>query len=809
MKTLLTLLLLFLISGLFFNESYSQIYWSKTASFAGNSSSYVSVPNSATLNITGSFSIEMWVNPSSLSGASKGLISKGSALGTSLKYALRLNNSGRISILTNGASRLTSRASTPLTINKWTHIAGTYNSSTGAFSIFINGLPDTTAIVAGAVPLTNTDSLFIGISGASTPFSGQLDEVRLWNRLLNATEVNQYMRTSLGASSGIYSGLIMSIAFQGENVRADSFKDMSGNGNDAFNRNSLLTSPFSNMAGGSFFKPLHTISQNESIELDGAEDYLAGKDTSSLDLDTAITLECWIYPRSNSGCRLISKGNNYGLIYSGNAFNGMINSNVFTSDTQIPLNQWSYLIFTYRSNGVYQFYLNGVLVKSSSVAPAAINVTSDSLYIGGGLGSIGDLNGYLDEVRITNKAKTQEEIFVINYASLENERDPNLIQRNINYSFDGNTLDNIGDGGPRLILRNNSRFSHPGQIANQPVSPLNQDEGLYFTRAYYIKTSNKRIPSSGTTGTVSDSLNVNMNAQISDINLFVSVNHTESSDLDIVLIAPNGDSVTVFANKSSNSQDDNIITVFDDNADSSLIDGRYSSFYAKIKPENLMNSAFNGDDSKGFWKIRIRDEVSSNSGFLYGWGIQINEADIRAKNLNLSLLIQGFYDSTSNIMTPDTLTARIVGISVDQSSKAVVDKDGNCYFSYFPNGLLSNGKNFLLQITHRNSIETWAAQNFQFTLAEANIDFMNLNDMVLGQNAIQVDNSPVRFAIYGGDINQNESVDLTDVIFVFNSAADFVTGYEQSDVTGDNIVDLADIVLVFNNSNNFVHAFVP
>ncbi len=807
MKTLF--ILLFLATGIFLNETYSQVYWSRTASFAGNSSSYVSVPNSSTINITGSFSIEMWVNPASLSGASKGLIAKGGALGTSLRYAIRLNTNGRISLLTNGASRLTSRVSTPLAVNQWTHIAGTHNSSTGAFSIYINGLLDTTAVVAGAVPLTNTDSLFIGISGGSTPFNGQLDEVRLWNRLLTPTEVNQYMRTTLGTSSGIYTGLVMSIAFQGEHTNVNELKDMSGNGNDAFNRNALITSPFGSLAKGPFYRPLQTISQNECLELDGNEDYLSAKDTSTLNLDTAITLECWVYPRSTTPCRLISKGTNYALVYSNTNFNALINNVVFFSDVTLTLNQWSYLAFTYRSNGEYKFYLNGLLVKSSSVAPAAINITADSFFVGGGPAGIGDLNGFLDEVRITNKAKTQEEIFVANYASFDFENDPNFIQKNINYSFDGNTLDNIGDGGPRLILRNNARFSHPGQISNQPVSPINQDDERMFTKGFYVKTSNKRIPSSGTTGSITDSLNINLNASISDINFFVALNHTESSDLDILLIAPNGDSVNVFGNKSTNSQDDNVITVFDDDADSALIDGRYASFYCKLKPENGMNSSFSGVNSKGFWKIKVRDEVSSNTGFLYSWGIQVNESQIRAKNLNLKALIQGFYDSTSNVMTTDTLSANIIGTSIDVTDKAVIDKDGNCYFSFNPNGLLTNERPFLLRVTHRNSIETWNDQSFRFTNAEANIDFMNLEDMVLAENVILVDNSPLRYAIYGGDIDQNDVVDLNDVLTVFNSAADFVTGYNQSDVTGDNTVDLADVVLVFNNSNNFVRAFVP
>jgi subtilisin-like proprotein convertase family protein len=803
------IVLLIVLSIVVTNESRSQIYWSAVGTFAGNSTSYVSVPNSSTINIAGSFSIEAWINPSTFAGASKGIISKGGALGTSLNYAIRLNTSGRISVITNGASRLTSRVSSPVTLNNWAHISATYNSSSGVFNIYINGLLDTTAVVAGSSPNSNTDSLFIGISGASTPYTGKIDEVRLWNRTLSATEVSQYMRTSLGTSSGIYAGLNMSIAFQGENSSADRFKDMSGNNNNAFNRNILLSSPFGSMAGSTFFKPLETISQNECLELDGIEDYLAGKDTAALNSDSAVTLECWVYPRTNSGCRLIMKGNNYALIYSSNNFNAMINSSVLTSDKTIPLNQWTYLAFTYRANGVYNFYINGVNVKSSSVAPANINITTDSLYIGGGQGSIGDLNGYLDEARITNKAKTQEEIFRLMYASLDKLNDPNIIQSNINYGFDGNTLDNIGDGGPRLLFRNNARFSHPGQIAAQPVSPLNQDNNFLFSRAFYLRTSNIRIPASGTAGTVSDSMNINFNGAITDVNLYISTNHTKSSDLDIILIAPNGDSVTVFANKSTNSLDNNIITTFDDNADSSLINGRYASFYAKIKPENSMSSKFAGDNAKGFWKIRIRDEVSLNTGFLYGWGIQINEFDLRPKNLNLSALIQGFYDSTSNTMTPDTISARIVGSSVDVTDKAVIGTDGKCYFSYFPNGSLTNERPFLLQITHRNSIETWLENSFMFTSSEADIDFMTLSDEVLGENVIKVDNSPLRFAIFGGDVNQDNAVDLTDVITVFNSASNFVTGYNLSDVTGNNLVDLTDIVLVFNNSNNFVHSEVP
>ncbi|MBK7160131.1 MAG: LamG domain-containing protein [Ignavibacteria bacterium] len=184
----------------------AQMYWNQAASFAGTQTSYASVPNSSSVNITESFSIEAWVNPSNI--ANKGVIAKGGSLGTTLRYAIRITSS-RVVLITNGGPRLSSKSTSLIPVNTWTHISATYNSGSGNFNIYINGILDSSSVVAGAAPIANTDSLYIGISGASTPFNGKLDEVRLWNRELTAAEVNNNMRTSLETSSGIYSGLVI------------------------------------------------------------------------------------------------------------------------------------------------------------------------------------------------------------------------------------------------------------------------------------------------------------------------------------------------------------------------------------------------------------------------------------------------------------------------------------------------------------------------------------------------------------------------------------------------------------------------
>ena len=233
-----------LIAFIILNSSFlvpnciqAQMFWNQTCSFAGNSSSYVAVPNSSTLNITSSFSIQAWINPSNLIISSKGIVSKGGALGSS-GLCCQTEYVRRISIITNGNTRLVSKASTALTTSKWTHVTVTYDASTLAFNIFINGSLDTTSLFLGATPPSNTDSLYIGISGGSTPFAGQLDEIRIWNKALNSTEAAQNYKTSLGANTGIYSGLIMSMTFQDDESLGTPFSlsDMIWNNNNGVNR---------------------------------------------------------------------------------------------------------------------------------------------------------------------------------------------------------------------------------------------------------------------------------------------------------------------------------------------------------------------------------------------------------------------------------------------------------------------------------------------------------------------------------------------------------------------------------------------
>ncbi|MBK8553416.1 MAG: hypothetical protein IPL53_21070 [Ignavibacteria bacterium] len=174
------------------------------------------------------------------------------------------------------------------------------------------------------------------------------------------------------------------------------------------------------------------------------------------------------------------------------------------------------------------------------------------------------------------------------------------------------------------------------------------------------------------------------------------------------------------------------------------------------------------------------------------------------------MFIQGFYNAVSDAMVQDTVTVYLRNSSspydaVD-SAKAYLNSSGSDTISFI-NAV--NSVPYYIQLKHRNSIETWSNGAQIFTGSSLIYNFTTSTSQAFGNNAIQVDTSPVRFAIYSGDANQDGLVDLNDVISVYNAATAFATGYIQHDMNGDNIADLNDVLITYNNSNAFVSKILP
>ncbi len=179
-------------------------------------------------------------------------------------------------------------------------------------------------------------------------------------------------------------------------------------------------------------------------------------------------------------------------------------------------------------------------------------------------------------------------------------------------------------------------------------------------------------------------------------------------------------------------------------------------------------------------------------------------------SFNLTTFIEGFYNSSSNNMTGDTVTVELRNSSqpynVIESNKQFLTSNGTSVYSFI-NAV--NGTPYYLVLKHRNSIETWSKFAQQFASGSLTFDFSDDDSRAFGDNQKQVDTSPVRFGIYSGDVNQDGFVELTDITLVYNDASSFISGYALSDVNGDNNVDLTDITITFNNSNSFVRVMKP
>lgn len=190
------------------------------------------------------------------------------------------------------------------------------------------------------------------------------------------------------------------------------------------------------------------------------------------------------------------------------------------------------------------------------------------------------------------------------------------------------------------------------------------------------------------------------------------------------------------------------------------------------------------------------------------------------KTLNITLFLEGLYNGPGNMR-------KAQGLSGDQYPGVVADKItvelhetgnyGNLIYTVPNVDLNTNGTatvtipasltaSYYITVKHRNSLETVSANPVAFISGTINQAF-DQPSQVFGGNLLQM--SGGEYAIYGGDVNQDGSVDTADMTPVDNDASNFATGYLTTDVNGDGTVDTGDMTIVDNNAAGFVTAITP
>lgn len=158
--------------------------------FAGNAKrDFIEVPDSESLDLTKGLTIEMWIylnTPSTAGGT-------GATKESTYKFGPRSDRKVLHRMVTTekewGAAVVISNALLPL--NKWVHIAGTYDAKSGDGIIYIDGKDDNKGTIGGDI-IPNNDVLWIG-RGAGPFLDGKIDEVRISNTARTQKEITQLM----------------------------------------------------------------------------------------------------------------------------------------------------------------------------------------------------------------------------------------------------------------------------------------------------------------------------------------------------------------------------------------------------------------------------------------------------------------------------------------------------------------------------------------------------------------------------------------------------------------------------------------
>jgi hypothetical protein len=176
-------------------------------------------------------------------------------------------------------------------------------------------------------------------------------------------------------------------------------------------------------------------------------------------------------------------------------------------------------------------------------------------------------------------------------------------------------------------------------------------------------------------------------------------------------------------------------------------------------------------------------------------------------NLTVKAIPQGLYDDSSNrLKKKDTLSLYICAATSPyqkiDSAVGVLDSLSftmNASFSNLPSG------NYYIRIKHKKCLTVWSSAPVGVITGNANsFDFTLSPGSAYGSNQIQVDSSPEKYALYAGEINCDDVIDVTDASAIENDAFNYVLGNTITDINEDGFVDATDIAFADYGSANFL-----
>lgn len=166
------------------------------ALYFNGANSWVTINDSPSLDLTNSMTLEAWVYPTSAMSGWRAVINKEQPGGFGAAYYLAANsnlNQPELAVYTTDWHKLYGGPS--LNANQWIHLAGTYDGTT--LRLYVNGNQVSSQPQTGGIDVTNGVLRIGGNSYWGEFFQGRIDEVRIYNRALSASEIQSDMNTAL------------------------------------------------------------------------------------------------------------------------------------------------------------------------------------------------------------------------------------------------------------------------------------------------------------------------------------------------------------------------------------------------------------------------------------------------------------------------------------------------------------------------------------------------------------------------------------------------------------------------------------
>lgn len=366
------------------------------------------------------FTVSAWVKPTQSPADSQSIFSIGTTDFNSISMALDLDEKLYLVASNNGSSwGINNKSTNSVPLNQWSFVTFT-RSVAGLYTYYINGVDAGGSFTNASDLFVNANSVKIGAhyrNLAGYYFGGLLDDIRIYNRVLSVTEIQNLYRqneTKINSSqnSRITNGLVGLWSFNGPDYNKASTTaevlDRSGYGN---NGNDLGVTLVAGKSGQGISASNQTISV---------------PDNNSLDLATSVSVSLWINPKQRTDSYAehpISKWTgttdaNFVLYYFGTFGHTQSTYLAFLANAggiwqgvsagyDPPLNEWTHVGWTYSSSSGGQLYINGSPQGALSGTGGTLATSTAPLVIGNN-GS--DNTILLDEVRVYNRVLPSSEM---------------------------------------------------------------------------------------------------------------------------------------------------------------------------------------------------------------------------------------------------------------------------------------------------------------------------------------------------------------------------------------------------------------